>query len=60
MCDRSRRMLMKARAGTTRPHRKNRERLAAIVRELGLLEKLEIRQGTSEAAVRRGVNERMM
>ena len=37
MSDRSRRMLMKARAGTTRPHRKNRERLAAIVRELGLI-----------------------
>jgi hypothetical protein len=36
MSDRSRRMLMKARAGITRPHRKNRERLAAIVRELGL------------------------
>jgi hypothetical protein len=31
-----RRMLMKARAGATRPHRKNRERLASIVRELGL------------------------
>jgi hypothetical protein len=37
MSGRSRRMLMKARAGTTRPHRKNRERLAAILRELGLL-----------------------
>lgn len=33
----SRRMLMKARAGTTRPHRKNRERLAAILKELGLV-----------------------
>jgi len=32
----SRRMLMKARAGITRPHRKNRERLASVVRELGL------------------------
>jgi hypothetical protein len=32
-----RRMLMKARAGITRPHRKNRERLAAILRQFGLL-----------------------
>ncbi len=32
----SRRMLMKARAETTRPHRKNREKLALIVKELGL------------------------
>jgi hypothetical protein len=32
-----RRMLMKARAGITRPHRKNRERLAEILRELGLI-----------------------
>jgi hypothetical protein len=35
------RMLMKARAGTTRPHRKNRERLAAILRELGLIGSLD-------------------
>ena len=34
---RSRRMLMKTRAGTTRPHRKNRERLASVVREIGLI-----------------------
>jgi hypothetical protein len=34
----SRRMLMKARAGTTRPHRKNRERLAALLKELNLLD----------------------
>ena len=37
MSGRSRQMLMKARAGTTRRHRKNRERLSAIVRELGLV-----------------------
>ena len=33
----SRQMLMKARAGTTRPLPKNRERLAAILKELKLL-----------------------
>jgi len=32
----SRRMLMKARAGKTRPHRKNRDRLTSIVKELEL------------------------
>jgi hypothetical protein len=31
----SRRMLMKARTGTTRPHPKNRERLASVLQELG-------------------------
>jgi hypothetical protein len=33
----SNRILVEAHAGTTRPHRKNRERLAAIVRGLGLI-----------------------
>jgi hypothetical protein len=30
-------MLMYARAETTRPHRKNQERLAAILKELSLI-----------------------
>jgi len=32
----SRRMLIKARSGRVRPHRKNQELLAAIVRKLGM------------------------
>lgn len=37
MSGKSRRMLIKARSGRTRPHRRNREMLAAIVRKLGLI-----------------------
>jgi len=37
MSGKSRRMLIKARSGRTRPHRRNREMLANIVRNLGLI-----------------------